>query len=191
MMLAAMLPSGLAWNREPGSSIIGLLDGIGDHLNEVDQRASDLIDELDPRTTTEMLLDWERLLGLPDECLGTPDSLKGRRDAIVAKLVGIPSPTPAALVALAADIGYTVSIEEHSFQESRCGYAVCGDTIGGAQWGHTFTVHAPAAASVTSRAACGTARCGDPIRSWGNELLECIIAAAKPAHTTVIFLYDQ
>lgn len=167
----------------------GVLDGIGDTLDSLDGRATFLIQELDPRTTSEMLTDWERMLGLPDECAGQPDTLEERRDAVVQKLTGIGSSTPAGLIAMALALGYGITIEEHDPLESRCGIATMTDIIGGGQWGHTFTVHAPTT-SFTTIAKCGAAQMGDPLRDWGNDILECAILRAKPAHTMVIFAYD-
>ena len=30
---------------------------------------------------------------------------------------------------------------------------------------------------------------GEPLRSWGNNLLECTMERIKPAHTVLIFAY--
>ncbi|MEK9241385.1 putative phage tail protein, partial [Escherichia coli] len=53
----------------------------------VHQRADALMRELDPRTTTELINRWERLCGLPDECIpaGT-QTLSQRQQRLDAKV---------------------------------------------------------------------------------------------------------
>ena len=41
-----------------------------------------LIDESDPRSTLEMLNDWERAFGLPDSCTDAADTLAERQNAL-------------------------------------------------------------------------------------------------------------
>jgi uncharacterized protein YmfQ (DUF2313 family) len=64
-----LLPSGPAWSREPDAFTTRLLDAWAQELARIDARVDALIEEADPRTTTELLPDWERNYGLPDECL--------------------------------------------------------------------------------------------------------------------------
>ncbi|MFN8989968.1 MAG: putative phage tail protein [Betaproteobacteria bacterium] len=66
--LLALLPPGDALAREPGSVLERLLSVPAAELARVDGRVEALLLESDPARTTEMLADWERALGLPDEC---------------------------------------------------------------------------------------------------------------------------
>jgi hypothetical protein len=66
--LLALLPPGDALAREPGSVLERLLTVPAAELARVDGRVEALLLESDPARTTEMLADWERALGLPDEC---------------------------------------------------------------------------------------------------------------------------
>ncbi len=60
-----LLPYGLAWTREPSSNLAKVLRVLAELYARVDQRARNLIDEAVPRTATELLSDWEALLGIP------------------------------------------------------------------------------------------------------------------------------
>lgn len=87
--LAALLPPGAVWNLERNSTLRLLLAGIGDELDRVEARGADLLEESDPRTATETIADWERILSLPDERVPTISAvLAERRVAVVQKLVG-------------------------------------------------------------------------------------------------------
>ncbi|MCA3413836.1 MAG: DUF2313 domain-containing protein [Roseomonas sp.] len=66
--LLALLPPGDALAREPGSVLERLLTVPAAELAQVDGRVEALLAESDPARTAEMLADWERALGLPDEC---------------------------------------------------------------------------------------------------------------------------
>lgn len=66
--LLALLPPGDALAREPGSKLERLLTVPAAELARVDGRVEALLLESDPAQTAEMLADWERALGLPDEC---------------------------------------------------------------------------------------------------------------------------
>lgn len=83
-LLSALLPPGPAWSaRDPA------IAGAAPSLTRVHQRADALMRELDPRTTTELINRWERLCGLPDECIpaGT-QTLRQRQQRLDAKVNG-------------------------------------------------------------------------------------------------------
>ena len=65
-LLSALLPPGPAWSASDPA-----IAGTAPSLTRVHQRADALMRELDPRTTTELINRWERLCGLPDECIPT------------------------------------------------------------------------------------------------------------------------
>jgi len=66
--LIGLLPPGDALAREPGSRLERLLSVPAAELARVDGRVEALLLESDPARATEMLVDWEHALGLPDEC---------------------------------------------------------------------------------------------------------------------------
>jgi len=66
--IAALLPQGDAWPREPGTELAKLRHWMGTELAKVDARAANLLREADPRETLELLDEWEAEYGLPDEC---------------------------------------------------------------------------------------------------------------------------
>lgn len=184
-VLQALLPEGTIWPREEDADLTKLLAGLAEESARADERMHDLIDEADPRTSVELLPDWERVCGLPDVCSEIGENLAERRQAVVAKLtaqMGLGKPH---LIALAAALGYEVTITE--FTPARAGTARAGDPVYSEEWAYVFRMRAAETAMVYARA--GSAVAGDRIRSWSNERLECRITEAKAAHTLAIFAY--
>ena len=118
-ILQALLPQGRIWPRDAEATLSKLLATWALELARVDARADDLMDEVDPSTTLELLSDFERVCGLPDKCSFGDETLEQRRGEVLAKLTSRGGQTPAYFIGLAAQLGYTVEIEE--FRPFRAG----------------------------------------------------------------------
>lgn len=104
--LVQLLPRGDAWNFDPEGVERKLLRGLAVEPARVEDRLRQLLREIDPRTATELLEDWERVLGLPEKCGTPPTSLDARRLAAFTKLTRRPSGNVPFFLQLAADLGY-------------------------------------------------------------------------------------
>lgn len=80
-MLKALLPPGGLWRLDPESNLSKLMLACGDELTRVSGRAADLVEEADPRTTSELLPDFERMLAL------TATGTENERRALVVSLL--------------------------------------------------------------------------------------------------------
>lgn len=80
-MQKALLPPGRLWRLTPTSVLSAILLAAGDELERVSGRARDLVEEADPRTTTELITDWERMLNL-----AAAATIEERRALVVALL---------------------------------------------------------------------------------------------------------
>lgn len=184
--LQALLPPGPAWQKDEDAQSTKMLAGLAAEMARVDARAVQLLEEGDPRTTAELFADWERVAGLPDSCaiaFGGDQTAAQRRIALVGRIAALGGQSPAYFIALAASMGYTVTITE--FHEETVGDDV-DYPIYGADWNFAWQVNA-ALNTVTDLDVNSTA--DDPLSAWGNALLECTIKRLKPAHTTVQFAY--
>lgn len=170
--LEALLPRGLAWVVEAGSVLARLLLAIGDELSRVDARAAALLREADPRTAVETIDDWERVLGLPDECAAeVPQDIENRRRAITQRLASRGGQTPQFFISLAALVGFhNATIEDHVFKPLRVGFRA-GDRAYSDGWAHVWRMVLPS----------GPAEL--------RPMLECAVRRAAPAHTMVFFEY--
>lgn len=186
--LMALLPRGQAWPRQAGTLLHRLLSAIGIEFARIDARADDIVNEADARTTLEMMQDWERVLGLPDECTGPADTLQDRRNRVVQKLTTIGGQSKAFFIELAAALGYDIEITE--FRPFICGLSHCGENLNGGhdcRFNWRVTVPGPRA----TRFRTGSSQCGEKLLTIAHaEDLECVMSRLKPAHSNLIFDYQ-
>lgn len=183
--LAALLPTGAAWPRDPQSVLMRFLASLSAELQRVDARAAQLLAETDPTSTTEMLADWERVVGLPDPCVTLAQTVAERRLALEGRLTAVGGQSRRFFLDLASRLGYTITIDEFP---SAAAATAAGITFSGDEWAHIWRVNVPTSVSITPfRAGAGAA--GEPLRAWSNEVIECQFQRYKPAHTRVLFAY--
>lgn len=185
-MLQNLLPLGLAWPRQPGTNMENFLSALAVELNRVDTRVEDMLREAYPLTTSELLTDWERVTGLPEECEGLAETVQRRREAVNQKLSMIGGQSPGYYINVAARLGYEITITE--FRPFVAGDEA-GDPVYGDDWAYAWQVNAPEETVKYFNAGEGNA--GEPLATWGNTLLECVISRLKPAHTVVLFAYGS
>ncbi len=170
--LRALLPEGAAWPREQDSVLSQLLLAWADEMARLDVRVDNLIDEADPTTCNELLSEWETNFGLPDPCTSLATTLAERRAILHARVTANQALTPQFFIDLAATFGYTVTVAEP--------WEVGIDEF-------TWRINAPSTTVRYFRA--GQSRAGDRLRTWGDELLECVLQRHKPAHTDLLIAY--
>lgn len=168
--LQALLPIGTAWPRHAAATLTRFLDAAAEEFARIHARRDALFEEADPRTTTELLPDWERVAGLPDNCSGVlAETVQDRRNDLVAKLSSTGGATAAYLTAAALAAGYVIEIQEL--------YGTPNE----------FKVITSANAQTYFTADASFA--DEPLVDWGNNTLECLINQLKPAHTSAVFVY--
>jgi uncharacterized protein YmfQ (DUF2313 family) len=123
----SMLPQGQAWPKHAFSStLVQGVTGLCDYWGFVDGRAADLLEtESDPRTTFELLPDWERNWGLPDPCYEAPQTISQRQLALVMRMTMQGSQSREFFIGVAAMIGYSITITE--YRVFVVGVDGCGD----------------------------------------------------------------
>ena len=124
--LLTYLPQGQAWPREPGCTLDLGVRGLADYYGFVDSRAADLLErESDPRSTIELLPDWERNWGLPDPCWSQAQTIDQRQKELVLRMTMIGGQSRQWFINTAAYLGYTITISE--FRTFEVGIDRCGD----------------------------------------------------------------
>jgi uncharacterized protein YmfQ (DUF2313 family) len=186
--LIGLWPQGWAWNSvyKADSKQAETLKAISEEPARIDGRAWDLIEEVDPRTTIELLEDWERVLGLPDACTGQLETLQQRRNAIVAKLTQIGKQTPQYFIDVAERLGFEITITE--YRPFRAGQSYAGEMVMDESAIHYWQVNAPATSSTLFYA--GQSLAGEHLWTFNNDQLECALNKIKPAHTILEFSYS-
>lgn len=183
-----LLPPGLAWAAPVGSFLYKLAEAMGVELERVESRIAQLLLESDPRTTYDLLEQWEKVFGLPGECLGDEiGTLEERRAAIVAKLTSRNSLTKSFYVALAATLGYTITVDDIVEFDAFVAGDPCDEPCYDDAWAFAFAITFPENVTRYFRASLNGA--GDRLAEFGDDLLECTFNHNKAAHTQIIFQY--
>lgn len=165
---AQLMPPGTAWARDAASTLGQVLGAYALGLGRADAAIRRLTSEADPRTTTELLPEWEAATGLPDPCVTAPLTLGERRRAVHTRVTSTGGAAPAYFEGIAADLGYTAKVEALQL--------------------HVWRLNIAESTGVTLFRA-GASRAGDRLRTFGNEQVECVINRVKPAHTRALFAY--
>lgn len=180
--LRGLLPTGRLWRQEEESVLHRLVTAFGVELAEIEERGADALLESDPRTTTELLPEWEALVGLPDPCIGAlAVGTEARRAAVLARLVSLGGMNPAIYIAKGLELGFTITIEEPSYAPWAAGIGTAGELLYGSttlgvgepNWPYLAIIHA-----------------GDDLTTAEKAFLECSLAPTFPAHVVAVFLYD-
>jgi uncharacterized protein YmfQ (DUF2313 family) len=187
-LIHKLLPSGRAWNKETGSNLDKIADGVSQEFLRVEKRGNQLIIELDPTRTSELLPDWENLLGLPDVSFGVPTTAQERRNLVVLKISLRGGQSRKYFIDLIKKLGFDITIVE--FRPFRAGISRAGDAINADDdWRHTWMVQMQQAVKFYFRA--GQSSAGDPLVTYSNSVVQGIINKLKPAHTHVIFSFIE
>ncbi|NKE43589.1 DUF2313 domain-containing protein [Roseomonas frigidaquae] len=181
----ALMPTGPVWPRETGATQTRILAGVAATAARLRARARALLDDAFPASAFYLLPEWEEALGLPDACSGAAPTLQGRRDQVVARLTARGGQSRAYFIGVAAALGFPVTIRE--FAPFRIGGSVVGAPLLGDDWAFAWEISAPE--QVIRAFELGTSVVGEPLRSWGNGALECVLRRLAPAHTILIFAY--
>lgn len=183
--LQALLPLGSAWPHDADTDLTRFLSANAIELARVSARADQLLNEADPRTTSELLTDWERIAGLPDTCVTADLTVDQRRASLVSKLTSLGGQSRAYFIALASSLGYpNATIDE--YQPMNCNDN-CNDVLNSGADRFVWQINL-AQQGGTFIANCNST-CDSPLQAWGDETIECQINRYRPAHTNVIFAY--
>ncbi len=181
--IRALTRRGRLWLMPPGSVMEQFHTAFAQEIVRVDQRVLDLEDEADPRTTVELLPDYERVFGLPDPDAPAPVGLEARQQALTAKWASKGGQSRQFFIDLAARLGYAITIMEYRpfTCESTCITPVYEDDAR-----YLWQINAPATHSTLFTCESG---CQDPLRDIGNDILEAAMKRHQPSYTVLLFSF--
>jgi len=181
----ALLPRGMLWDSlNESEEFTALLTALVEEFSRIDGRVEDIINETDPRTTYELLPEWENFAGLPNTCITVNQTLQQRREALRAQLINDNGQSMQFFIELAASLGYTITITE--FTPHRYGDRY-GRHYRETDWIFVWRVNSPSTTVTVRR--YGQATYGERYRVWGNQALECVFKKLVHAHRKIIFSY--
>ena len=157
----------------------------GKALDEVQEHGLTVTNAINPATSGDMLLDWERVLGL------IPDG-KTRQErmlAVLAKLNETGGLSIPYFVQLAAAAGYQIQITEP--QPFRAGVNRVGDRLGHEDVIYVWRVNIKNGNNHIYQFRAGVSTAGERLSGYGDAFIERVIQDLKPAHTDVYFTYER
>jgi uncharacterized protein YmfQ (DUF2313 family) len=181
----SLMPRGRVWNSDPSSVQTKVQAGLTASYEVQTTRSNYLLVDAFPATTYELLPEWESTLGLPDPCAGVAPSVQVRRQQVVARLSNAGGQSAAYYIGFAQRLGYGITVTNYA--PFRCGQSTAGQQLGNQDWFFTWSINA--ALNTVVRFAAGQSAAGDPLASWGNQILECEMSEVAPAHTILQFHY--
>lgn len=205
-LLPALLPKGKLWRPNDQPVFKSLLDAFAVELCRVDDKVEDLLFQADPRQATideGLIEEYERLLGLPDECTPDDQDLQDRRDQIVQKLTNIGGLSKTFYEFIGDQLGFDISVDNDVnfiVGRSRVGEALTnyfnvpftvGMTVGEqlllVGWRYYFSATLPITAANFFEVGSNTV--GDPLVEFTSEIMECTLVKLKPAHSAIFFKF--
>lgn len=88
-----------------------VLLGLANEWIALREKLNEIEYEYDPRQTTYLVEEWEKVVGIPDGCIGNSGTLETRRTNILLKLAGINATTAQQFENIADILGYDVTVE--------------------------------------------------------------------------------
>lgn len=190
--LAALLPPGPIWDLEGDERLRELLLALAEELARLHTKIGSLVDEVDPRTTDDLLLDWERVAELPEPGDTSTRTTDERRAILHAKLTAVGGQSAAYFKRLADKAtGQDCTIRDYaSSAEFRAGTPESGPRYG-IEWRFHWEVVIPGTDVLHFRAGLGAA--GDPLSSVpaGVRALYPILDRVRPAHAAVLYFFPD
>lgn len=179
--LSALLPPGRAWTRRASSVLQRVLAALARSLARLDGAAAALLDDALPATSFWLLGDWERSLGLPDDCSDLSQTISGRRAVVVGRLVSDVGGSPADIEAFAARWGVAARVREAASAADADGF---GYDVANGRWRFVWWIDLPGTTTVrefdTLSDVLTPLRIVD--RQYDSEM-ECRLGELVPAHT--------
>lgn len=124
--LINLLPKGKLWDSFRENTYLNkILEGFSYPFQQIDNDACEVIDEVFPGTTTNLLPVWQETVGL---VASEGETIEQQRAEVVAKLTQTASLARSYYINYAKQIGFNIDIIEYSGIIS--GIYRCGDTVG-------------------------------------------------------------
>ena len=183
--LANLAPTGRAWPRDPGSTLMGIFGALSPSYARNSASALALLEDVVPTQTLNLLPEWEASLGLPETYAPVGQTVAQRQSAVSAKWAARGGQSQAYFTHLAATLGVAITITQ--FAPARVGVLRVGQPLYGVAWAHTWQINMPTFVVQPFRVAENSV--GDALNTWGTTYVQQRLMAASPAHTNLIFNY--
>lgn len=190
--ILANAPTGWVWPHVAAGASESLFEALfkplASGLSALEATAEAMMEEIDPRTANLLLPDFERVLG-PDPCGRDPStmSLEQRRTLAHQRWTARGGASIPYFIGLAAKRGVAITISEN--RVSYAGELVAGEELVETPQQFIWTVNLALLGETLFAVDDGQA--GDRLYDLILSDVECDIRRLKPAHTEVVFNYEE
>lgn len=162
-------PTGVLWPTEDSTTWVKLLEALAQEYARTDSSSVEFVQESFPDTTSTLLPNWERMLGLPDVFSDPDATIDERRNTVIAKMQARGGQSADYLSSVIDALGYVNSIQECT--PFAADISQTGDYLFDESWMYYFivTVQGPVP---------------------DQDLFEARVRSLQPAHTVSIFVYE-
>jgi uncharacterized protein YmfQ (DUF2313 family) len=187
-LLNQLLPEGLAWNKSPDSNLQKLISGEAIEYARLEEEALRVLREINPLTTSDMLAEWAEIALGDHTCPGLINSSQELKKMVLARLLSLGGSDRIYFQEVAKAAGFLVKVSD-GFVQFRAGRNRCQDRVLASGFAYTWNVRART--NTLNFFRTGISRANDRILNFSNSFLECIMNQVKPAHTQIIYSYED
>lgn len=181
------LPPGFSLSKR-GGVLDALYGGFASSFFDGEKAAEDILEEINPRLSNYFLEDFERVLGA-DPCGRDrgDQTIDQRQRYAHQRWTATGGQSIAYFTSIAKSLGFDIEIEE--FWPSICGEFAMGNTL--IPEGEQFVWRITLKLINQTYFIVGANRTFDRLSDFEISDLECVLRRLKPAHTTLIFSYQE
>lgn len=119
-ILAQELPNGqnLTSKILVEKNLYKFLLGVGIECSQSESYIHEMVRQHDISVTENLIEEWERAVGIPDSCFSGTGTIEERRRDVIAKISSFGVSTEQQFIDLAAQYGYTITIEHRNFNST-------------------------------------------------------------------------
>lgn len=186
-LILKLLPRGRAFTREADSDTYRFSEAMGTELSRVHARVRNLLyKELDPKTTSDLLEDFEFEYGLPDPCGGLSVNPAKRLDNLISRITSLGGQSADYFIDTLHDNGVDITV---TYQKPFTAGDLAGSEVKSNAYYYIWFVDIPDTQIYKFKA--GLSHAGQPlVTSTSPESVVCFIERLKPAHTVAVYTYN-
>lgn len=174
-----------AKNRED-STLRKILIGLASEWLNFRSKINEVSNEYNPKTTTQLIDEWEQFVGIPDNCIPVASTIEQRRLNVLLKLAGINATTEKQFKNVASILGYNIEV---SNGVSTSTFPLTLPFLLISEGSAPFTIVITLPSSIKPS--------GFPLTfpftltSQQPAILDCLFNKLKPANTQLFFRYSN
>lgn len=174
-----------AKNKED-STLRKILIGLASEWLNFRDKINEVSNQYNPKTTTQLIQEWEEFVGIPDSCIPIASTIEQRRLNVLLKLAGINATTENQFKKVAEILGYNIQVS-NGVSTSTFPLTLPFLLISEASAPYTIVITLPSSLQPS----------GFPLTfpftltAQQPAILNCLFDKLKPANTQLFFRYSN